>query len=171
MTNEELLVKIREEIERLYKSKPYSEDHWNLGYDRACEDMMEFLIDLEEAARKYQEGVPVDTRIHYCGADEDVYFANRLVDAVSFGAKWQKEQNDKDLSEKIAAAYQLGLADKEKQMMSRAVGGVVTNADGVFGYDVAAFRFDDNHTYSILLPHEEKRKYGDKVKVIIVKED
>lgn len=42
-------------------------------------------------------------------------------------AEWQKEQNEKDLSEKIAAAYQLGL-DKEKQIMSRAVEGEVENA-------------------------------------------
>lgn len=48
--------------------------------------------DLEKAARKYQEGVPVDTTIHYCGADEDVYFANRIVESFIAGAKWQKEQ-------------------------------------------------------------------------------
>lgn len=58
MTNEELIAKIREKIERLYKSRPYSEDHWNLGYDRACEDMMEFLIDLEEQT-KYKVRNPI----------------------------------------------------------------------------------------------------------------
>ena len=56
-------------------------------------------------------------------------------------------------------------------MMKDAVEGVITNAGGVFGYDVAVFRLDDNHTYSVLLSHEEKRKYGDKVRIIIVKED
>jgi len=55
--------------------------------------------DLEDAARKYQEGVPVDTTIHYCGADEDVYFANRIVDAVIAGAEWQKEQMMKEAVE------------------------------------------------------------------------
>ena len=60
---------------------------------------------------------------------------------------------------------------QKEQMLKEAVEGVITNAGGVFGYDVAAFRFDDNHTYSVLLPHEEKRKYGDKVRIIIVKED
>lgn len=45
--------------------------------------------DLEEAAKKYQESVSADTTIYYCGADEDVYFANRIVDAFKAGAKWQ----------------------------------------------------------------------------------
>lgn len=68
-------------------------------------------------------------------------------------------------------AFETGADWMEKQMMKEAVEGVVTNAGGEFGYDVADFRFDDNHTYSILLPHEEKRKYGDKVRIIVVKED
>lgn len=67
--------------------------------------------------------------------------------------------------------YEAGSKWQKSQMMKDAVEGVVTNADGAFGYDVAAFRFDDNHTYSVLLPHEEKRKYGDKVRIIIVKDD
>jgi hypothetical protein len=48
--------------------------------------------DLEEAVRKYQEGVPVDTTIHYCGADEDVYFANHIVDSFIAGAIWGAER-------------------------------------------------------------------------------
>jgi hypothetical protein len=55
--------------------------------------------DLEEAARKYQESVPVDTTIHYCGADEDVYFANRIVDAFIAGYNLCKEQMMKDAVE------------------------------------------------------------------------
>jgi len=38
-----------------------------------------------------------------------------FIEGVLAGAKWQKEQDEKGLSEKIASAYQLGLADKEKQ--------------------------------------------------------
>ena len=37
-------------------------------------------------------------------------------DAFAKGARMQKEVDDKELSEKVSAAYQLGLADKEKQM-------------------------------------------------------
>ena len=58
-----------------------------------------------------------------------------------------------------------------EQMMKEAVEGDITNAGGEFGYDVAAFRFDENHTYTVLLPHEEGRKHGDKVELIIVKGD
>jgi hypothetical protein len=61
--------------------------------------------DLEEAARKYQEGVPVDTIIYYCGTDEDVYFTNRIVDAFIDGAKWQKEQMMKEAVEADVNIY------------------------------------------------------------------
>ena len=59
----------------------------------------------------------------------------------------------------------------KEQMLKEAVEGDITNAGGEFGYDVAAFRFDENHTYTVLLPHEEGRKHGDKVELIIVKGD
>ena len=60
--------------------------------------------------------------------------------------------------------------DKE-QMMSNAVEGSITAAVGALGYNIAAFRFDDNHKYTILLPHKEGRKYGDRVRIIIVEGD
>lgn len=55
--------------------------------------------DLEEAARRYQEGVTVDTTINYCGASEDVYFANRIVESFKSGAEWHKSQMLKDAVE------------------------------------------------------------------------
>lgn len=60
---------------------------------------------------------------------------------------------------------------QKNQMLKDAVEGSITSANGALGYDIAAFRFDDNHKYTILLPHKEGRKYGDKVRIIIVKED
>jgi len=73
--------------------------------------------------------------------------------------KGQKERDDKELSEKIASAYQLGLADKEKQMMKGAVEGVIRgdNAKLWVCNNPPSFIFD-------------KFKDGDKVKLII-KED
>jgi len=69
------------------------------------------------------------------------------------GARHEDEQ----LSEKIAAAYQLGLADKEKQMMSEAVEGTV------YGNGVYTWVAGD-------IPSQFK--YGDKVRVIVLpKED
>lgn len=74
------------------------------------------------------------------------------------GAQWQAEQNDKDLSEKIAAAYQLGLANKEEQMMKEAVEGTVHN-------------FSSNKPHPTVLVDAKGFNQGDKVRVIIVKED
>lgn len=73
--------------------------------------------DLEEAAKNIARDVCKQLPN---GEEKDgiVYYA--ILAAIA-GAKWHKEQNDKDLSEKIAAAYQLGLTDKEKQMTSKAV--------------------------------------------------
>ena len=48
--------------------------------------------------------------------------------------------------------------------------GVITNTGGEFGYDVAAFRFDNNHAFTILLPHGENTKHGDLVKLTATKE-
>ena len=67
--------------------------------------------------------------------------------------------------------FNKGVEEGKEQMMKEAVEGDITNAGGEFGYDVAAFRFDENHTYTVLLPHEEGRKHGDKVELIIVKGD
>ena len=65
------------------------------------------------------------------------------------GARYEDEQ----LSEKIAAAYQLGLADKEKQMMSEAVEGTVYG-NGVYTWVAGGI--------------PSQFKYGDKVRVIVL---
>ena len=64
--------------------------------------------DVEEAAKAYADDI---------NSNECLYTYTDFSDAFKAGAKWQKAQSDKELSEKIASAYQLGLADKEKQMM------------------------------------------------------
>lgn len=51
--------------------------------------------------------------------------------------------------------------------MKYTIEGHITNAGGEFGYNVAAFRFDENHTYTILLPHNGERKYGDVIKLTV----
>lgn len=73
-------------------------------------------------------------------------------------AKWQKEQDDKELSEKIASAYQLGLADKEKMMMKEAIDAEFCSA-GMF---MPMIDFKDKRMEGI--------KYGDTIKVIVIKE-
>ena len=77
--------------------------------------------------------------------------------------KWQKEQDDKELSEKIASAYQLGLADKEKQMLKEAVEGFVATHLTSEGTKVTV-----NSGY---LPKEMCIKPGDKVRIIVCKKE
>lgn len=81
----------------------------------------------------------------------------RYVQTARHFARWMREQMMKELSEKIAAAYQLGLSDKEKQMMKEAVEGEIINA----GYPT---KIELNTFYS-------KFEHGQEVKLIIIKED
>lgn len=106
--------------------------------------------DLEEASSKFAT--------HIASNGVSVEF---LEEKLSFqeGAKWQKEQDDKELSEKIVAAYQLGLADKEKQMLNEAVEGFVNYYEDSGGILMAEAQ--------VGCPYHN----GDKVKIIIVKED
>ena len=81
------------------------------------------------------------------------------------GKIWQKEQDNYD------TIFWKGMQYAKKQMMEEAVEGFITNSTGAFDYDVAAFSFDSEHRYTVLLRHMAGRKYGDKVKLIIIKED
>ncbi len=73
----------------------------------------------------------------------------------------QKDQDDKDLSEKIAAAYQLGLADKEKQMMKE--------ARNHFVYNILS----GNHMKKMIEIYNDEAdcRPGDVVRVIIFKKE
>lgn len=177
MTNEELIAKIKAEIERQHNlsnekrvQARRTKDYYNeVAYGAemgVCNRLRSFLSDLEKSLSTQDAGgnseIPKDLEeaaiqyaMHKKKSEEKemetelpmgAYFL--AMDSFIAGAKWHKEQ-----------------------MMEGAIEGVITNAGGEFGCDVATFRFDDNHTYSVLLPHEEKRKYGDKVHIIIVKED
>ena len=112
------------------------------------------LEDLDEAAREAATEVYTYS---FQGMDD-------LIGLFKAGAKWQKEQDDKELSEKIAAAYQLGLADKEKQMMKDAVEGDI----GMILHDKTADLFVRSKGY---LPKSLGIKCDDKVRIIIVKLD
>lgn len=74
------------------------------------------------------------------------------------------EEHDKDLSEKIAAAYQLGLANKEEQMLKEAVEGEVSA--------VILHKRGDQIHHAVTYPEGEgPHSITDKVRIIIVKED
>lgn len=82
-------------------------------------------------------------------------------DAFAKGARMQKEVDDKELSEKVSAAYQLGLADKEKQMMKEARNHFVLRV------------LSDNTIKKMieLYNDEVDCKFGDRVRIIIIKEE
>lgn len=105
--------------------------------------------DLEEAAKEY------------CNNNDPTYqcCCDCIMEVFKAGAKWQREKDNKELSEKIAAAYQLGLADKEKKMLKEAVEVVVWDA----GVDFAP--------HPVISVEDFNVKDGDKVRIIIVKED
>lgn len=112
----------------------------------------ETLNDLEEASQEYEKK---HTYQRYDGGGFTPEYDATPGEAFIAGAQWQKAQSNKELSEKIAAAYQLGLADKEKQIMKEAVEGAVSAKFG-----------------TISIPHNIYEKYdGQKVKLIIVKEN
>lgn len=158
-----IIEKIKAEIERLKKAQEVSEDkdyaQYELdvacGYDMACDDILSFLSTLEsEHLADASKTLPneleeaagdYERTVNYGG---DIYSNVAIRKAFIAGAKWQKEQ-----------------------MFNNAIEGSITSANGVFGYDVAAFKFDDDHKYIILLSHKEGRKYGDKVRITIVNEE
>lgn len=82
------------------------------------------------------------------------------------GKKEMKEQMMKELSDKIAAAYQLGLSDKEKQMMKEAVEVKVQPSplNGPLGISAYCCNFPSKYPFYHC-------KEGDKVELIIVKEE
>ena len=105
---------------------------------------------LEEASKKWIRPQLDKSYIEYGEAKQmelTRFDGYAMLDAIEFGANWQKDK-----------------------MMSDSIDGVITNVDSGFGYSVAAFKFDDNHTFQVLLPVNKNNKYGDKIKLIVSKE-
>ena len=162
--------KLKHEIERLKllnsldKDKEYAQFEFDVaaGYDMALNDVISFLSTLEEskkpiisndldkAAKEYAK--TTFKKPHSENPDKEVMIIepDKYAGFIA-GAKYEDEQ----LSEKVAAAYQLGLADKEKQMMSEAVESEVTETCGISSVWIKTKQF----------------KPGQKVRIIIVKED
>ena len=156
---------IKTEIERL-KSIEYPCDNSQqaTGFFNALDIMTDFLStlesekpvpnDLEEAAEEYEKN---HTYQRYDGGGLTPEYNATLAESFIAGAKWQAEQDDKELSEKIASAYQLGLVDKEKQMMKEAIGGNAYPNAGEIWIDLARYGY--------------KFKEGEPCRIIIIKED
>lgn len=112
-----------------------------------------------KAEEKAQELYPNNST--FCGG-----VAQIARDAFIKGARMQKEVDDKELSEKVSAAYQLGLSDREKQMMAGAVEGEVC---------IPNVWVEQKEGKELVVRAEISKelgfKFGEKVKIIIVKEE
>ena len=114
---------------------------------------------LEEAARRYQEGVTVDTTIYYCGTIEDVYFANRIADA--FIARWKCRDDQMPMPEDTVL-FNKGVMEgrrlEREDMLKGAIEGTVHANKTARWVEAEVSR-------------EEGFICGDKVKVIVLKEE
>lgn len=176
MTNEELLDKIKSEIERRKKSlragfcsDAFTKKQKNemLVASEELDRFNRFLSDLEksekpvpknleEAAEKHASSVEGDYAFsegpdHYCSGD--------LEEAFIAGANWQAEQllKSSPLPEDTVL-FNKGVAEGKRLMMEEAVEGRVISNDGI------SFPVSNEI-------HRLKLMEGDKVKIIIVKED
>lgn len=119
--------------------------------------------DLEEAADEYEKK---HTYQRYDGGGLTPEYNATLAEAVIFGAKWQKQRD----AELIEIAYNdgitIGMTKQKEQMMQKAVEGEIRG-------DI---RSQEEEPYQIwaesdFLPLDEKFEIGDKVRIIIVKEE
>lgn len=142
MNAQEIIEKIRAEIERLkHTDIPHTDEWWD-GADYVRRRMKEVLSDLEKSEKPTLQEQPVCEDVEEAAkayaddinSNECLYTYTDFTDAFKAGAKWQKEQ-----------------------MLKEAVEGEIINA----GYPT---KIELNTFYS-------KFEHGQKVKLIIIKED
>lgn len=110
-------------------------------------------MNIEEVADKYEK--------EHTGIYPEVGQTS-IRDAFIDGAEWQKEQDDKELSDLLTIAHLQGAEQMKEQMMENALHGWLDE--------------DNEPPYDLNVLCEEKIpfgkfKHGDKVRIIIVKED
>lgn len=106
-------------IDRLDQSTCEKERQFDFGSRRAYIDLLSSIDSLpEEPDKSMEEAAEEYAHSWRKEGNKEVreLFPKTAYRAFIAGAEWQKKQSDKELSEKIAAAYQLGLANKEEQM-------------------------------------------------------
>ena len=155
------------------------------SYEKVAEQMRNELAitkDLEEVSSEYSVNEadrvwgkpdPHDYTDHSgCGAAHDNYEVGLQV-GFKAGSKWQKEQMEethcprsekwKEVEETARHEYENGWKNCKEQMIKEAVEGEVRK-DGTIGY----FEFSNEQQFHSLL---EQFQDGDRVRIIIVKED
>ncbi len=158
MTDKE---KIRKEIERLIR---YLGEQRDVNLEDLCDfidSLPEVSEDLEEASRNYADNEEYG---------DDVYFAIKA--AFKAGANWQKDEDTRDMfmsdNRNFKKVYDIGKKDMKEQMMKDAVDVYVcTNLDKTRKIPCST-EWGGRIPWNAIF---ENRNVGDKVKLIIVKED
>lgn len=163
MTDKE---KIKEEIERIKKESLEGKKNYYDYYDGvgdACDEILQFTDSLPEepASDDLEEELHSWMRKN---CDDNGFF-NPLELARHF-AEWQREKDDKHIGDLQWEAYLKGEQDTKQQMMKDAL-------DGCVLLIVKSDTFSRNLFISTPQLYKELQKYkhGDKLKIIIVKED
>ena len=146
--------------------KDFARHFYELGRQSKEQPVCE---ELEDAVTNYiapienEDGLKV---INFSGQD--------IKDAFVAGANWQREQNDKETAELLTIAHLQGADQMREQMMKEAVEGEVCGRV----YDHINIRFADGickflepKNISHIPADVSKYKVGDKVRIIIVKEN
>ena len=114
--------------------------------------------DLEEAADEYEKK---HTYQRYDGGGFTQEYDATLAEAVIFGAKWQAEQDKETIELAEEHAYLAGAVNEREKMMKEAV-----EADVNIYRDLAAGK-----SWAEFVVEMPTNNLGDKVRIIIVKED
>ena len=126
---------------------------------KVSEELEEYA---SQAGFDYVDGIVLQAEPNHRWNDHDVENAHR--DGIIKGASWQKEQDIRDMymsdNRHFQKVYELGRKDMKAEMMKEAVEGCVLTRDI---YDKRALDID--------FVYPDGLKPGDKVRIIIVKED
>lgn len=167
MTNNELIAKIKAEIERLKdennnircdSNKPYCQ-----GYGDAFADLLPFLniLESEKLVPNYLEEVAEEylqkVKAEFLRTLEHPTAKDCFID----GAKWQKEQDDRLVDTIYQQGIEKGKDDMKEQMMKEAVEGEIFDE---YDKDIC------EHHLTILFTVPSGYKNGDKVKIIVIHE-
>ena len=181
----ELVEKIKEEIERLYKHYLDAQE-FDSGYNMALDDILHFIDSLPEetASEDLEEEVSQYIKENKCYETDDVetdIIAQYLIEkAFKAGAEWQKEKHNKQFgflnlkdckdayiewkstqdTPSAALAWMRACEWQKQQMMKDACDTKITTDKGSI-FPIIKYQ----------LPLTYDCKIGDKVKIIIIKEE
>lgn len=183
-----IIDKIRAEIERQIADLQHKEDRawdsmdeygdedamWYQGGRKSLVRLLSFLDTLE--SEKPIGGLEEEMAkfIETFGWGKTKHLAEKeLISATArhfaqWGAERQKEQDDKELSDLLTIAHLQGADQMKEQMLKEAVEGVVIKTGKHTSVRYPSFYGTDRYFYGIA---DNQFKPGDKVRIIIVKED